>query len=293
MTNHNYRLINRIAKLVISVSFFAAAMLWRGICALAGKRPTAIWTILYYHSVPAEMRQAFAAQMDALIRLTAPVGIDQSPSSIDGTRYSSITFDDGFEDVAKNAIPELVERNIPATIFVTVDAMGKMAGWWPESTSERVARIVTVDQIRKLPANLVNIGSHTLTHPRLPLLNEFQARRQLSASRAKLEQALQRRITAFSFPYGDFTGALLAWCRDAGYERVYTTLPANALAVPQSFAVGRVPAEPTDWPLEFYLKLLGSYAWLPYAISVKRRCSRLLFGGSAPLAGDSLRKSAI
>lgn len=293
MANHKHRPINRIAKLVISMGFFAAASLWRGICALAGKRPEATWTVLYYHAVPAEMCQAFAAQMDAVIRFTTPVGIDQLPSAIDGRRYSSITFDDGFENVIENAIPELAERNIPATIFVTADAMGKVAGWWPDSAPERLAKIATVDQIRKLPASLVNIGSHTLTHPRLPMLNEFQARRELSESRVKLEQVLQRKITTFSFPYGDFSGALLDWCRDAGYERVYTTLPANALAHPQSFAVGRVPSEPTDWPLEFQLKLLGAYAWLPYAVFAKRSCSRLLFGGSEANSDNTLQKSAI
>lgn len=293
MANDNHRPINRIAKFVISVVYCAATTLWRGICALAGKRPAAAWTILYYHSVPAEMRLAFAAQMDAVIRLTTPVGIERLPSSAEGGRYVSITFDDGFENVIENAIPELAERKIPATIFVTADAMGKVAGWWPETTSERLARIATVEQIRTLPASLFNIGSHTLTHPRLLLLNEFQARRELSESRAKLEQAWQRKITTFSFPYGDFTRTLLGWCRDAGYERVYTTLPANALADPLSFAVGRVPAAPTDWPLEFHLKLLGAYAWLPFAISVKRRCSRLFLGRDEAMAGDSLQKAAV
>ena len=293
MAKDQHRPINRIAKLAISMGFFAAASLWRGICKLAGKRPAATWTILYYHAVPDGQRQAFAAQMDTVARLTTPVGIGQSPSSLPGKRYSSITFDDGFENAIQNAIPELTERNIPATIFVTADGMGEVAGWWPESALERHQKIATTDQFRGLPASLVNIGSHTLTHPRLPLLNESQARRELSESRAKLEQVLQRKVTTFSFPYGEFSGALLDWCRDAGYERVYTTLPANALADPQSFAVGRVIAEPTDWPLEFRLKLLGAYVWLPYAISFKRKCSKLLSSGSEPVPGDTLQKSAV
>jgi hypothetical protein len=72
-------------------------------------------------------------------------------------------------------------------------------------------------------------------------------------------------------------------CREAGYERIFTTLPVFAFAEPGEFVVGRVRVDPTDWPLEFRLKLAGAYRWLPAAFAFKRlivspRVLRLLFG---------------
>jgi len=49
--------------------------------------------------------------------------------------------------------------------------------------------------------------------------------------------------------------------------------------------VGRVRVDPTDSPIEFRLKLLGAYRWLPLAFSWKRR---LLVN---PLMGLFLRKN--
>jgi len=77
-------------------------------------------------------------------------------------------------------------------------------------------------------------------------------------------------VTTFSFPYGAFNAQLVEWCRDAGYERVFTTLPVIASSEPEEFAVGRVSVEPTDWSLEFRLKVLGAYRWLPLAYKMKR-----------------------
>ncbi|HEV2395325.1 MAG TPA: hypothetical protein VGS27_00100, partial [Candidatus Sulfotelmatobacter sp.] len=68
-----------------------------------------------------------------------------------------------------------------------------------------------------------------------------------------------------------FNQRLLDICRATGYRRVFTILPRLAFSSPQEFATGRVAVDPTDWPLEFRLKLLGAYQWLPYGISAKRK----------------------
>jgi hypothetical protein len=51
--------------------------------------------------------------------------------------------------------------------------------------------------------------------------------------------------------------------------------PNKALAdfyrCPGEFVLGRISVEPTDWALEFRLKLLGAYRWLPQAIALKRK----------------------
>jgi peptidoglycan/xylan/chitin deacetylase (PgdA/CDA1 family) len=135
---------------------------------------------------------------------------------------------------------------------------------------ERQEKISTAERLKQLPADLITIGSHTLTHPKLPTLGAAEAERELSLSKAQLEDMLKRKVSIFSFPYGAFDKKLVGLCQNVGYERVFTTLPLLAFREPAEFVTGRVGVEPTDWGCEFYLKLVGAYRWLPYAFSIKR-----------------------
>ena len=63
-------------------------------------------------------------------------------------------------------------------------------------------------------------------------------------------------------------------CREAGYEGLFAILPELAFTDPQEFVTGRVGVNPSDWALEFRLKILGAYRWLPIVFSWKRK----LFG---------------
>lgn len=244
---------------------------WRLVMRLLGRESKATCVILYYHSVSDVQKRAFAHQMDIVESITIPISIERIPQLLPGRHYSSITFDDGVEDIISNALPEMKERSIPATIFVTSGCLGQLAGWWPVSAPEQQKRIAPAEKWQKLPTDLITIGSHTLTHPYLSSLSEKEARRELCESRVMLQELLGRNINTFSFPYGDFNADLINWCREAGYKRIFTSLPGNAFRNANEFISGRVEVEPTDWSLEFRLKLLGAYRWLPYAISWKRR----------------------
>ena len=129
---------------------------------------------------------------------------------------------------------------------------------------------MSLEQIRSLPENLITIGSHTMTHPFLPSINLDEAKREIALSLVTLEAQLHRRIVLFSFPYGGFNQKLVEICHEAGYRRVFSTLPYFAFKEPNEFVIGRVRVDPTDWPLEFRLKLAGAYRWLPWAFELKR-----------------------
>jgi peptidoglycan/xylan/chitin deacetylase (PgdA/CDA1 family) len=270
MADDGRRKVNGLFKLWISLFFFAGYCILRVFQYLLGRKPAATCIILYYHSVPAEERQAFARQMDLVSRVTKPIHVDSVPEMRPGERYSGITFDDAFENVLTNAVPELVQRKIPAAIFVTTEVLGKFAGWWPNAAPERREIIAVETQLSQFPTDLINLGSHTLTHPRLTLVSETEAKREIFESRQKLEELLGCKIATFSFPFGAHNDELVGWCREAGYERVFTSVPTGAFKHPGEFVTGRIKAEPTDWPIEIYLKLLGCYRWIPYAVSIKQ-----------------------
>ena len=273
----------RLVKLLISGAVFLVSSGVDAFRKLAGMPRDGECIILYYHAIAPEHRARFARQLDHLLRYARPVRIDSTTPLERGARYAAVTFDDGYESVAAQALPELKSRGIPATVFVASDLTGKKPGWpgYPE-------RCMSFDQLRALPVDLITMGSHTKTHPFLPDINEQEARQELAGSKVKLEQMIGRPVTLFSFPYGGFNDRLVGWCREAGYARVFTTLPRITRLEPEEFISGRFVAEPTDWAIEFHLKLIGAYRWLPWAFAAKRKTKAFFPSIFAPVRAGAV-----
>lgn len=255
----------RIVKLGISATVFVISKIGTLMSRLVGRKAQPACVVLYYHSVPADQRALFAKQLDCILRFAKPVTFGDEVKLPGDEASVSVTFDDGFDDFFQNALPELQKRNLPAIMFVISGALGKAFG-----SADRVDKVMSAEQLQSLPS-LITIGSHTVTHPFLPSISEEKAMRELMDSRIELEGLLGKRIGLFSFPFGGFNERLIELCRQAGYDRIFTTLPYFATGDPAEFVVGRVRVDPTDWPLEFRLKIAGAYRWLPWAFRWKRR----------------------
>lgn len=70
-------------------------------------------------------------------------------------------------------------------------------------------------------SGLVEIGSHTVTHPILSTLDDHEGWYELTRSRARIEQALGRKVRFFCFPNGkpgDYRPTQLRQLEEAGYE---------------------------------------------------------------------------
>jgi peptidoglycan/xylan/chitin deacetylase (PgdA/CDA1 family) len=78
------------------------------------------------------------------------------------------------------------------------------------------------DQLREMAeSGLVEIGSHTVTHPILSGVTDDECWRELTISRAQIELALGRPVAAFCFPNGktgDYRLSQLQQVREAGYK---------------------------------------------------------------------------
>jgi peptidoglycan/xylan/chitin deacetylase (PgdA/CDA1 family) len=277
-------------KRVVNLSGSLLVALLDGVKSLVGqmlgRQPRRGCVVLAYHSVTSKERPQFARQMDVLIEGSTPVSaaIENLPDQ--GRRYAAVTFDDGLENILVNALPELAKRKIPATLFIVTEALGTHPGWeYFGGDDPSQQRVMTEKQLQELPFELVTIGSHTMSHPVLPTLNNDHLRHELIGSREKLEAISKRDVRLFSFPYGAFNDSVVQACREACYDRVFTALPGFAFRRPKEFVTGRVGVTPTDWPIEFRLKLAGAYRWLPYAFALKRRMFSLLGLGVSPLLG--------
>ena len=258
--------LTRIVKCVVSFAVFLLTRAGEILARLAGKMPNGKCVVLYYHSVPTSQRQHFSSQMDTLLRHAKPVSLLNDIHVPPDTLHVAVTFDDALHNLVDNALPELTARKIPATIFVIFGALGKTFG-----APECLEQVMTPEELHALPEDWITVGSHSVTHPFFPSLDRETARWELQQSRAQLGSLVHKEIVLFSFPFGAYTSELLDLCREADYRLAFTTQPALAFTKPSEFAVGRVRVDPTDWRLEFFLKMSGAYRWLPWAFRVKRR----------------------
>jgi peptidoglycan/xylan/chitin deacetylase (PgdA/CDA1 family) len=272
------RIINLAGGIVVSIYDHVHDLGLR----IIGKRPHSRCIVLAYHSVYTRQRDNFAKQMDTLLRLSKPIRADVPVLPATGGNFTAVTFDDGLENIIDNALPELKKREIPATLFIVTDALGKNPSWeyfgGDDPTKERA---MTEEQLRRLPSDLVTIGSHTMSHPVLPKVGKNSLKEELTGSRAQLGKILGQDIRLFSFPYGAFDQSVVAACREAGYQRVFTALPVRAFSEQNEFVSGRVGVTPDDWDLEFRLKLTGAYRWLPMAFGLKRKILTTLRGSDS------------
>jgi peptidoglycan/xylan/chitin deacetylase (PgdA/CDA1 family) len=256
--------MKRLVKLFIGLAVAGMDLLLAVGAKLVGRQPRSRCVVLYYHAVPATQRSRFLAQMEILCKHATPIRAGHQAPLKPGRRYAAVTFDDAFLSVIENALPELEKRRIPATIFVPTGSLGQAPRWIKNgSAAAKHETVLSPEALKQLSGNpLLEFGSHTISHPHLPTLEPAQAQAELCDSKATLESLLSKSVTLFSFPHGEYNEALVRQAREYGYTRIFTIAPCLALQQPNEFVTGRVLADPSDWSLEFWLKLVGAYRWL-------------------------------
>lgn len=90
------------------------------------------------------------------------------------------------------------------------------------------------DEVKTFAADpLVTIGAHTISHCNLAKQAEDIAAQEMAISRARIEQALERPVQHFAYPYGDREAAGMrefALAASAGFKTAVTTRPGMLFA---------------------------------------------------------------
>jgi peptidoglycan/xylan/chitin deacetylase (PgdA/CDA1 family) len=216
--------------------------------------------------------------MDDVVRYAKPVSLKNGLQLETGRHCVAVTFDDGFSHTMRLVLPELVQRKIPATIFVPSGFLGKQPSWIKNHKSPDYHEVVmTADQLKVAKgADLISIGSHCVTHRSLLSLEEKEAYQEILNSKKTLEAILGERIDLLSFPHGEFHEGHIKIAREAGYRRAFSIVPRLASSETDEYVTGRVRTDPSDWPFEFRLKLFGAYRWVPFAFKLKKMSRRLV-----------------
>lgn len=235
--------------------------------------------MLLYHSVdprPQEWIESFnvtpddfAEQMDLVVASgRRPVTLSELVSarlsgSVRGDEVV-VTFDDGFAGLALHALPCLAERRLPSTAYITTGALrgggrrqvrGPMLG----------APMLAWSQLEELAGAGVEIGAHSVTHSHLDVLRPAEARYEMDASRASLEDYLSRPVASFAYPHGSAGPRETAMAEVAGFSSAAGVR--NALSPPYDhpFLVARLTVRSTTTSSEVrsWLAATGAPVALP------------------------------
>ena len=104
---------------------------------------------------------------------------------------------------------------------------------------------MTCAELRALRSMNMEIGSHTVTHPRLTRVSDQVALREFRESKETLEQMLGDVVPSFCFPEGKFARRFQPLLRAAGYRLARTTV---AFRTDSDFDPYAMPVTFQLWP---------------------------------------------
>ena len=217
--------------------------------------------VLFYHRVAEDTpndwtmpRRMFERQVAWLRRHVDLVSLEEAQRRIRSGRNErtavSITFDDGYADNCRHALPLLVRNAIPCTYFVSVDHVVNQVPFPHDLAAGKPLAPNTPEQLRLLANSGVEIGLHTRTHADVGRIDDPAILKdEVVDCGTELGTMIGRPIRYFAFPYGlpaNLGAAAFRLGRDAGYLGMCSAFGAYNLPGADPFHVRRVHADP-EW----------------------------------------------
>lgn len=170
-----------------------------------------------------------------------------------------LSFDDGYLDNLSHAAPIMKQYGFHATCYAVAGCLGEHNTWDAEQV--RVKKpLMNATQLGEWIAAGHEIGSHTMTHPRLHLLSREQAAFEIVTSKQKLQEITGVEAKHFCYPYGDYNAETVEFVRSAGYQSAVTTQRGLANQSHDLLRLPRVSINGNKGMLRFILKAATPYA---------------------------------
>ena len=220
-------------------------------------------TLLIYHRVGGGTSDeldvtasAFTHQVQ-MLRDHDVVSLDTALDRLDAgdsTHSVVLTFDDGFEDVYRNAWPLLRDHGMPFTIYLATAYMSAPMRWEGSTAKGSAGEGLSWRQLAEMvESGLCTVGNHTHGHVPPEALTE----QELDLCTSHVEQHLGVTPAHFTYPWGvpvaDAEPALRARFRSASTGVIGRNLPGT-----DPMRLRRVPVRRTDPDRFFAAKLHGT-----------------------------------
>ncbi len=228
--------------------------------------------IFYYHSIGNLGPETLSADIfrDHLTLIKdagfTPLTVSELTALDDNDcgKYVALTFDDGLLDNYEIAAPILQDYGYKATFFV-IPGFDNLTRWVNPTTSQwsdvtKPGFTIPFPSMqqqhrRELVEMRMEIGSHSMTHPKLNKIPESQLHSEIIDSKLMLEDQLGQSVTSFCYPKGRYNNTVLKYIKKAGYESAFTTMPGYYRADTPRYECGRFLVESP----ELFTKVLN---WL-------------------------------
>jgi peptidoglycan/xylan/chitin deacetylase (PgdA/CDA1 family) len=228
------------------------------------RRRTLLPRVLMYHAISRQGNydalctspEQFEAQMIYLKRRNMRgVSMKELYSAMnagDAGGLVGLTFDDGYEDFLNTAVPKLQKLGFSATVFVVAGMLGEMNDWEHDGGPRVRLKLLEASGVREVSERGMEVGAHTMSHPRLSGLDPEVLVREVSDSQHILSEIIGTRVEGFCYPYGDLDYAAIQAVRKTGY--VYACGTNNQIDG-DVYDWPRIYVGEKDSPLRFGLKL--------------------------------------
>lgn len=204
---------------------------------------------LYYHSMEAHQRPAFALAVRMLLAEGYTAVADPDSFLADPDQKTLwVSFDDSYRSWYESRYL-FDDLGIRATFYTNSGVFrGRASGDAIEAYFDRLRFTgdrtpLSIAELRALRADGHVIAAHTHTHPNLGAVPEEIAAEEMRLGRDGLEQVLGEPIRHFSYPFGmrrNFPGGLVDVASGLGFTTVARAIPAM-LHAPQGTASGDGP----------------------------------------------------
>jgi peptidoglycan/xylan/chitin deacetylase (PgdA/CDA1 family) len=179
-----------------------------------------------------------------------------------------VTFDDGYQDFATIAFPEIHARGWNCTLFLPTGKIGGFKDWGHSRVLDR--RLLNWQDAAELAEAGVELGAHGVTHADLTRLPASAAHGEIIASKRIIEERVGCQVTSFAFPYGTSNRRLRA-----------AVSPHYELAVGVTFGRATPHSDPFDLPridMRYFGRLPGWREYLKRPTTWRLTSRRVLRG---------------
>ncbi len=224
----------------------------------AGQAPV---MILFYHRISDDHpndwtlpTRNFEQQIDWLRRNTDLVSLEEAQrrlvSGYNTRPTACITFDDGYADNCRFALPLLMRHQVPVTYFVSLQHVVDGEAFPHDKHAGVTLATNTMEELRELASAGVEIGHHTRRHTDLgKVTDESELYDELVEAGRELATAIDQPVRFFAFPYGlhaNLNARAFQMAQEAGYLGVCSAYGGYNVPGDGAFHLQRFHADP-EW----------------------------------------------
>jgi peptidoglycan/xylan/chitin deacetylase (PgdA/CDA1 family) len=214
--------------------------------------------ILFYHRVADEHpndwtmpTRVFAEQIPWLRARFELISLAEAQARIAEGRNrppaACITFDDGYADNMRFAVPLLLKHHIPFTYFVSTEHVLGGRPFPHDVACGQPLAPNSLQDLQEMSAAGVGIGGHTRTHADLGKLSGLKLFDEIAGCKRELEDAIGGEVRYFAFPYGqhaNLSTEAFGIAFEAGYEGVCSAYGGYNFPGDDPYHLRRIHADP-------------------------------------------------